>query len=94
MLFNNIDLQKLINPLSIYREELVEEEEQEFGKKKTELIDYEDGEYIFLKEKGKIPLIVVYNDSKMYSGKLQTISDGTSMYFVLIKFKMLPIEKS
>jgi len=97
LIFSNIDINGLSDPLTIQREEPIQEEEQEFGKKKSEIIDYEDEEYLALKEKEQLPYIVTDSEMRTYSGKLQDISDSSSMYFAFINMgtylKAVPISK-
>lgn len=96
-IFSNIGMHNLTDPLTIRREEPVQEEEQEFGKKKSEVIDYEDERYQALKEKEQLPYIVTDGESRTYSGKLQDISDSSSAYFAFVNMgtylKMVPISK-
>lgn len=96
-IFSNIDMHGLSDPLAIQREEPIQEEEQEFGKKKSEVIDYEDEEYLALKEREQLPYIVTDSEMRTYSGKLQNVSDSGSVYFAFINMgtylKVVPISK-
>lgn len=98
MLFSNLNIQKLAPPVSIMREDPVQEEEQPYSKKKSELVDFEDEEYCALREMEQIPWNVIDSESRTFSGKFQDMeSHGASMYFALINMgthlKMIPISK-
>lgn len=96
-LFNDLDLSKLSEPLTIDREEQAQEEEQVFEKKKSEVVEYEDEKYVSLREAEQDPFIIVDSESRAMCGKFQDVSDGTSMYFVLINIgdslRVVPISK-
>lgn len=96
-LFNNLELNKLTEPLTIEREEAVQEEAQIFEKKKSEIIEYEDEEYISLKEREQDPFIITDAESRTMCGKFQNVSDGACMYFAFINvgdsLKVVPISK-
>lgn len=96
-IFSNIGVDQFNEPVSIQREEAAMPSEQEFGKKKSEIIDFEDEEYVALKEREQQPYIVSDADSRIYSGKMQNIADSSSMYFALINMgnylKLAPIAK-
>lgn len=97
ILFNNLNLEKLVEPLTIERESIMEDEEQAFEKKKSEIVDYEDEEYLKLKEKVQDPFVIMDAEARAMCGKFQDISDSGSMYFALVNvgthLKVLPISK-
>lgn len=85
LLLNNIDIQKLSAPITIQREDPIQEEEQPFSKKKSEVIEYENEDYIALKEVEQDPWNIIDAESKAYTGKLQDMSNNaSSMYFAFI----------
>ncbi|ELA42341.1 uncharacterized protein VICG_00439 [Vittaforma corneae ATCC 50505] len=96
-LFNDLDLSKLSEPLTIEREEQVQEEEQVFEKKKSEVVEYEDENYVSLREREQDPFVIVDCESRTMCGKFQNISDSASMYFALINvgnsLRVVPISK-
>lgn len=95
-LFTDFDLSKLTDPITVAREEPVQEEELFFDKKKSELVDYEDEEYTRLREEEQDPLIITDAESRAMSGMFQSTSDS-SMYFALVNkgssLRMIPIAK-
>lgn len=95
-LFTGLDLQKLLDPLTIEREQKLPEAELTYDKKKSELIEYEDEDYLELKEKEEDPFIITDYDSKTFSGRYQNI-DTTSSYLAFINtgttLKMVPVGK-
>jgi hypothetical protein len=96
-LFNNLDLNKLREPLTIEREEPIQEEEQVFEKKKSEIVEYEDEEYVNLKEEEQEPFIITDSESRTMCGKLQEFEESASMYFAFVNtgnsLKVVPISK-
>lgn len=96
-LFNNLDLNRLSEPLTIDREEPLQPEEQIFEKKKSEVVEYEDENYIFLREKEQDPFIIVDSESKTMCGKFQDVNENGSMYFAFVNMgeslKVIPISK-
>lgn len=97
LLFNNLDLSKLSEPLTIEREEIVNEEEQVFDKKKSEVVEYEDEKYLNLREEEQNPLVIIDSESRAMCGKFQDVSDGASMYFAFVNLgstiNVVPISK-
>lgn len=97
LLFTNLDLGKLVSPLTMSREEPVQEEEQAYEKKKSELVDYENEEYTTLRDREQEPIVITDVDSRSVAGKFQSVSDGSSMYFAFINtgtsLRMVPISK-
>lgn len=97
LLFNNLELSKLTDPITIEREEFFEENEHVFDKKKSEVVEYENEEYLLLKEKEQDPFLIIDAESRAMCGKFQDVSDGASMYFALINvgnyLKIVPIDK-
>lgn len=95
--FNNLDLTKATEPLQIEREEPIPEEEQFFEKKKSEILEYENEDYIALLEKEQDPFIITDSESKSMCGKFQNMSDNSGMYFAFINtgksLKVVPISK-
>lgn len=96
LLFTSLELDKLVAPLSICREEPAQEEEYIYEKKKSELVDYESEEYMALKDREQEPLVITDIDSRSMAGKFQNISDG-SMYFAFVNtgasLKVVPVSK-
>lgn len=96
-IFSNIDFERLAGSVSIQREEAIQEEEHEFAKKKSEIVEYESEEYKALKDAEQAPYIVTDSESRMYSGKLHKISETGSQYFVFINMgtylKVIPVSK-
>lgn len=96
-IFSNIDFDKLGSSVNVQREEPPQEEAYDFGKKKSEIVEYEAEEYKQLKDVEQFPLIVSDNESKAYSGKLNNISDNGNGYFAFINMgsylKVIPIKK-
>lgn len=97
LLFTNLDLDRLVPPFTISREEPVQEEDHVYEKKKSELVDYENEEYMALRNREQEPLIITDIDSRSMAGKFQSISDGSSMYFAFVNtgesLRMVPISK-
>lgn len=96
-LFNNLDLNKLSDPLTIEREEIINEEEQVFDKKKSEVVEYEDEKYLNLREEEQNPFVITDSESRAMCGKFQDVSDGASMYFAFVNvgntLNVVPISK-
>ncbi|KAI4291312.1 hypothetical protein PAPHI01_0586 [Pancytospora philotis] len=96
-IFSNIHIAQLAEPVSIAREEPVQIEEQEFSKKKSEVLDYEDEAYAELKSKEQLPYVVSDGDSRCYAGKLQSVDDSGSVYFAFINMgsylKLVPVSR-
>ncbi len=96
-IFSNIDFEKLSPPFHIQREEPLQEEESDFSKKKSEIVEYEAEEYKALKDVEQYPLLVTDSDSRTYSGKLNNISIIGNEYFAFISMgsyiKVIPIAK-
>lgn len=96
-IFTNINLQDLVDPIDIARQEKLKEEDIVYDKKKSELVDYEKEEYIKLKLKEQDPYIISDSEAKTFSGKFQDNSDTSSMYFAMINtgkyLKMVPVSK-
>lgn len=96
-LFNHLDIQNLMEPITIQRDEPLPEEIQQFQKKKSEVVEHEDEEYLQLKEEEQEPIIVTDGESKTYAGKLQDISSNNGVYFAMINtgrvLKLMPIKK-
>lgn len=85
-IFNNIDLSRLKDPLSIKREDkmVYEDEKSHYDNVKSEMVEYETDEYKALKNKEECPYLISDADGKMFSGKLQTVSDQ-SEYYILVE---------
>lgn len=96
-LFSNLDLTKLTEPLTIEREEPVQEDEAIFERKKSEVVEYEDEAYVSLKEKEQDPYIITDAESRTMCGKFQNVTEGTSMYFAFVNagdcLKVVPVSK-
>lgn len=97
LLFTGLDLNKLTDPISISREDPIQEEEIINDTKKSELVDYEDENYLKLKEEEQLPFILIDNEQKSMSGMFQDSSDNGSMYFAFVNtgsyLKVIPISK-
>lgn len=95
--FNNLDLSKATEPLQIEREEPLPEEEQFFEKKKSEILEYENEDYIALLEQEQDPFIITDAESKSMCGKYQNMADNSGTYFAFINtgkaLKVVPISK-
>lgn len=96
-IFSNIDFDKLVPVVNIQREEALHEEEFDFSRKKSEIIEYEKEEYKALKDIEQFPFIVVDGESRTYSGKLNNVFDTGNVYFAFINtgtyLKVIPIKK-
>lgn len=97
LIFNNIDFNKLTGAVTIRREEALPEEELELGRKKSEVVEYQNEEYATLMEAEQHPYVITDNESRAYSGKLQHVTETGSKYFALINMgnylKMIPITR-
>lgn len=95
--FNSLDLSKATEPLQIEREEPLPEEEQFFEKKKSEILEYENEDYIALLEQEQDPFIITDAESKSMCGKYQNMADNSGTYFAFINtgkaLKVVPISK-
>lgn len=95
--FNNLDLTKAVEPLQIEREESAIEEEQFFEKKKSEVLEYENEDYLTLLEQEQDPFVVTDAEAKSMCGKFQNMPDNSGMYFAFINtgksLKVVPISK-
>jgi len=97
ILFNNIEIDKLVGGITIERQSPVASEDQVFSKNKSEVVEYENEEYAALKEEEQNPYIVTDANTTVFSGKFQKINDSSSVYFVLVntgnQLRMVPITK-
>ena len=99
------DIEALMNGLDMpaqdsvetIKEEPIPEEEQFFEKKKSEILDYENEDYIALLEQEQDPFLITDAESKSMCGKFQNMSDNSGMYFAFINtgkvLKVVPISK-
>lgn len=96
-IFNNLDLSKVTEPLYIEREEPLAEEETVYEKKKSEIIEYENAEYMALLEQEQEPFIITDSESKSMCGKFQNMPENSGMYFAFINtgksLRVVPITK-
>ncbi|KAF9762387.1 hypothetical protein NGRA_2050 [Nosema granulosis] len=84
-MFTNLNIKRLNPPLTVTREKPIEEEVVFNSKKKSELVEYEDEEYLKLKSKESCPLLLEDSDNICYLGKLQTVNSNNSSYFTFIR---------
>ncbi len=95
--FNNLNIERIKQPLNISREEFEKSEEVEFTKAKSKVVEYEDEEYSKLKEDESKPDIITDSNGKQLRGRLQTFVNDYSMYFVFVEkgdtIEVSPVEK-
>lgn len=84
-IFTHLDLKRLHPPVNVSREKPIEEEIVFNAKKRSEVIDYEDEEYVKLKNKESCPLLLEDVDNLCFIGKLQTVHNTNTTYFTFTR---------